>query len=69
MKSFFRTKPKTPAELVHQTRDLLIFADRAAALDIKDVKRDEKVSSLFFMVSFLASQSLFLNVYNFILSI
>lgn len=46
MKSFFRTKPKTPAELVRQTRDLLIFADRAAALDIKDVKRDEKMMEL-----------------------
>ncbi|XP_057795028.1 putative MO25-like protein At5g47540 isoform X2 [Salvia miltiorrhiza] len=45
MKGFFKPKPKTPAELVRHTRDLLIFADRAAP-EIKDAKRDEKMMEL-----------------------
>ena len=43
MKAFFKPKSKTPAELVRQARDLLLFADRAAAPHIKDAKRDQKV--------------------------
>ncbi|KAH6795881.1 Mo25 family protein [Perilla frutescens var. hirtella] len=46
MKGFFKAKPKTPTELVRHTRDLLIFADRSAAPDIKDAKRDEKMVEL-----------------------
>ncbi|KAL1567794.1 putative MO25-like protein isoform X2 [Salvia divinorum] len=46
MKAFFKPKPKTPAELVRQTRDLLLFADSAAAPHINDAKRDQKMKDL-----------------------
>ncbi|XP_047974038.1 putative MO25-like protein At5g47540 isoform X2 [Salvia hispanica] len=46
MKAFFKPKSKTPAELVRQARDLLLFADRAAAPHIKDAKRDQKMKDL-----------------------
>ena len=42
MKSLFKSKPRTPVDLVRQTRDLLIFADLGAP-DTKESKRDEKV--------------------------
>lgn len=41
MKALFKSKPKTPADLVRQTRDLLMYADRTS--DIRDSKREEKV--------------------------
>lgn len=41
MKALFKPKPKTPADLVRQTRDLLILADRGT--DTKESKREEKV--------------------------
>lgn len=45
MKSLFKSKPRTPADLVRQARDLLIFADLGAP-DTKESKRDEKVFSV-----------------------
>ncbi|GER30651.1 Mo25 family protein [Striga asiatica] len=42
MKSLFKSKPKTPVDLVRQTRDLLVLVDRGGA-DVKEIKRDEKV--------------------------
>ncbi|KAL8488058.1 hypothetical protein ACS0TY_024366 [Phlomoides rotata] len=41
MKGLFKSKPKTPADLVRQTRDLLIFVDHGGP-DTKESKRDEK---------------------------
>ncbi|KAK6133182.1 hypothetical protein DH2020_033072 [Rehmannia glutinosa] len=41
MKALFKSKPKTPADLVRQTRDLLIFVDRGGP-DTKENKREEK---------------------------
>ncbi|GER52872.1 inositol-1-monophosphatase family protein [Striga asiatica] len=45
MKALFKSKPKTPADLVRQTRDLLIFADDVAP-DTKESKRDDKMMEL-----------------------
>ncbi|KAL0443024.1 UNVERIFIED_CONTAM: putative MO25-like protein [Sesamum latifolium] len=44
MKALFKSKPKTPADLVRQTRDLLIFVDQGP--DTKESKRDEKMAEL-----------------------
>lgn len=43
MKGLFKSKPRTPADTVRQTRDLLIFANRSP--DPRENKRDEKVQS------------------------
>lgn len=54
MKALFKSKPKTPADLVRHTRDLLMLADRAA--DTRDSKREEKVEFyLFTCFSFFPS--------------
>ncbi|KAL0363147.1 UNVERIFIED_CONTAM: putative MO25-like protein [Sesamum calycinum] len=45
MKALFKSKPKTPADLVRQTRDLLIFVDHGGP-DTKESKRDEKMAEL-----------------------
>ncbi|KAL0398866.1 UNVERIFIED_CONTAM: putative MO25-like protein [Sesamum radiatum] len=45
MKALFKSKPKTPADLVRQTRDLLIFVDQGGP-DTKESKRDEKMAEL-----------------------
>ncbi|KAK6133207.1 hypothetical protein DH2020_033043 [Rehmannia glutinosa] len=45
MKALFKSKPKTPADLVRQTRDLLIFVDRGGP-DTKENKREEKMMEL-----------------------
>ncbi|KAL7103089.1 hypothetical protein ACP275_08G159700 [Erythranthe tilingii] len=45
MKGLFKSKPKTPADLVRRTRDLLIFVD-LGGLDTKETKRDEKMTEL-----------------------
>ncbi|GER44893.1 Mo25 family protein [Striga asiatica] len=45
MKVLFKAKPKTPADLVRQTRDLLILAD-GGVLDTKESKRDDKMMEL-----------------------
>ncbi|GFY90662.1 Mo25 family protein [Actinidia rufa] len=44
MKSLFKSKPKTPVDLVRQTRDLLIYADRGS--DSRESKREEKILEL-----------------------
>ncbi|KAJ8770556.1 hypothetical protein K2173_018047 [Erythroxylum novogranatense] len=48
MKGLFKSKPRTPVDVVRQTRDLLIFADRAssASSDLRDCKREEKMAEL-----------------------
>lgn len=51
MKALFKSKPKTPADLVRQTRDLLMYADRTS--DIRDSKREEKVEFYLFIYLFL----------------
>ncbi|KAK4846597.1 hypothetical protein QYF36_019682 [Acer negundo] len=44
MKGLFKTKPKTPTELVISTRELLTYADKTT--EIRERKREEKVSEL-----------------------
>ncbi|KAJ9566352.1 hypothetical protein OSB04_002318 [Centaurea solstitialis] len=44
MKGLFKSKPKTPVDLVRQTRDLLIFADSKP--DSRESKREEKFATL-----------------------
>ncbi|KAJ6319468.1 hypothetical protein OIU78_014980 [Salix suchowensis] len=44
MKGLFKPKPRTPMELVLQTRDLLIFLDQNT--ETRERKRDEKMSEL-----------------------
>ena len=50
MKGLFKSKPRTPVDIVRQTRDLLIYADQSSA-SLSDSKREEKVGSLFLFVS------------------
>ncbi|KAI3741011.1 hypothetical protein L1987_58675 [Smallanthus sonchifolius] len=44
MKGLFKSKPKTPVDVVRQTRDLLIFAD--CNPDSRESKREEKFATL-----------------------
>lgn len=44
MKGLFKSKPRTPAELVRQTRDLLILFDGDA--NMRESKREEKMAEL-----------------------
>jgi hypothetical protein len=46
MKGLFKSKPRTPAEVVRQTRDLLLYVQRAP--DTRESKREEKVRLLLF---------------------
>ncbi|XP_052303864.1 putative MO25-like protein At5g47540 isoform X5 [Populus trichocarpa] len=41
MKGLFKSKPRTPVDIVRQTRDLLIYADQSSA-SLSDSKREEK---------------------------
>ncbi|KAF7150244.1 hypothetical protein RHSIM_Rhsim02G0103000 [Rhododendron simsii] len=45
MKSLFKSKPKTPVDLVRQTRELLVYADLNAP-DTREIKREEKMIEL-----------------------
>jgi len=45
MKGLFKSKPKTPADVVRQTRDLLLYAQRVPS-DSRESKRDEKMAEL-----------------------
>ncbi|KAK4803308.1 hypothetical protein SAY86_001511 [Trapa natans] len=45
MKGLFKSKPRTPADIVRQTRDLLIFIDRNP--DPRENKREEKMVELY----------------------
>ncbi|XP_050107316.1 tonoplast dicarboxylate transporter-like isoform X2 [Malus sylvestris] len=40
MKGLFKSKPRTPADIVRQTRDLLVYAQRAP--DPRESKREKK---------------------------
>ncbi|KAL6200887.1 hypothetical protein ACLB2K_024602 [Fragaria x ananassa] len=42
MKGLFKSKPRTPADVVRQTRDLLIYAQRGGT-DSREGKREEKL--------------------------
>lgn len=44
MKGLFKSKPRTPVDVVRQTRDLLIYADRTP--DPRETKREEKMAEL-----------------------
>ncbi|EEF30376.1 Calcium-binding protein, putative [Ricinus communis] len=44
MKGLFKSKPRTPIELVQQTRELLIFVDKNT--ETRERKREEKMSEL-----------------------
>jgi len=41
MKGLFKSKPRTPADVVRQTRDLLLVLDRNS--ETRESKREEKV--------------------------
>lgn len=44
MKGLFKSKPRTPPDIVRQTRDLLVYADRSVSIpDLRESKRQEKV--------------------------
>ncbi|KAB5519073.1 hypothetical protein DKX38_023392 [Salix brachista] len=45
MKGLFKSKPRTPVDIVRQTRDILIFADQSST-SLSDSKREEKMSEL-----------------------
>jgi hypothetical protein len=55
MKGLFKSKPRTPADVVRQTRELLIFIDLNS--NISGIKREEKVKKnylcFFFFEHFL----------------
>ena len=61
MKGLFKSKPRTPADIVRQTRDLLIYVDQSSS-SLSDSKREEKVGSLFLFISiyFMCACVLFL---------
>ncbi|XP_022927433.1 putative MO25-like protein At5g47540 isoform X2 [Cucurbita moschata] len=44
MKSLFKPKPRTPVDVVRQTRDLLMYTDRSP--ETKESKREEKMLEL-----------------------
>ncbi|XP_028102425.1 putative MO25-like protein At5g47540 isoform X2 [Camellia sinensis] len=44
MKGLFKSKPRTPSELIRHVRDLLIYADRNT--EPRQTKRQEKISEL-----------------------
>lgn len=46
MKTLFKSKPRTPVDIVRQTRDLLIYADHTPSFDARDIKREEKMVEL-----------------------
>ncbi|KAH7561015.1 hypothetical protein JRO89_XS10G0159000 [Xanthoceras sorbifolium] len=45
MKGLFKSKPRTPADVVRQTRDLVMFAGRNN--DTRESKREEKMAELY----------------------
>ncbi|TYI78138.1 hypothetical protein E1A91_D06G190200v1 [Gossypium mustelinum] len=45
MKGLFKSKPRTPVDIVRQTRDLLSFAARSS--ESRESKREEKMAELF----------------------
>lgn len=65
MKGLFKSKPKTPADLVRQTRDLLIIADRNP--NNRDTKREDKVRFHCFPIRSILSRLLLILFYPIIL--
>lgn len=55
MKGLFKSKPRTPAELVRYMRELLIFIDRGAQTreQKREKQREEKVESCDVLFKFL----------------
>lgn len=48
MKGLFKSKPRTPPDIVRQTRDLLVYADRSVSTpDLRESKSQEKVPPIF----------------------
>ncbi|KAF4368759.1 hypothetical protein F8388_021371 [Cannabis sativa] len=45
MKGLFKSKPRTPVDIVRQTRDLLMYCERSP--DTRESKREEKMADLF----------------------
>jgi hypothetical protein len=45
MKALFKSKPRTPADVVRQTRELLVYVDLNSNPWSGDAKREEKVRS------------------------
>jgi hypothetical protein len=45
MKGLFKSKPRTPPDVVRQTRELLIYLDLHSGSRGADAKREEKVRS------------------------
>lgn len=45
MKGLFKSKPRTPADVVRQTRELLVYLDLNSGPRSGDAKREEKVRS------------------------
>ncbi|CDY42975.1 BnaA01g17790D [Brassica napus] len=47
MKGLFKSKPRTPPDIVRQTRDLLVYADRSVSTpDLRESKSQEKLAEL-----------------------
>ncbi|XP_010530064.1 PREDICTED: putative MO25-like protein At5g47540 [Tarenaya hassleriana] len=47
MKALFKSKPRSPADIARQTRDLLLYADRADSLpELRESKREDKMAEL-----------------------
>lgn len=64
MKGLFKSKPRTPADIVRQTRDLFLYADRSNSLpDLRESKREEKVSPLSFPDNVVGSLSLSMDLF------
>lgn len=55
MKGLFKSKPRTPAELVRYMRELLIFIDRGAQTreQKREKQREEKVESCDVLFNYL----------------
>lgn len=66
MKGLFKSKPRTPVDIVRQTRDLLIYANRTS--DIRESKREEKVffffNNFFNFLKLVLDHFLFRNMRN-----
>ncbi|KAG5414253.1 hypothetical protein IGI04_001819 [Brassica rapa subsp. trilocularis] len=59
MKGLFKSKPRTPADIVRQTRDLLVYADRSVSTpDLRESKRQEKGDTLRRLIASLPFLSL-----------
>ncbi|ONM24761.1 Putative MO25-like protein [Zea mays] len=46
MKGLFKTKPRTPVDIVRQTRECLVHLDLHSGSRSGDAKRDEKMTEL-----------------------